>query len=149
MIFYFLIFFAVRLLFFSIVKRTKSRVNLLSILLIVGLSSFCICDNYIANVESVYDGDTITCDIFLGLDVVKNDEKVRLEGIDAPEVRGIERPEGLISRDALRELIDGKQITVKNHGRGKYGRLIGTLYLDTLNINNWMVRNGYAEKAEY
>jgi micrococcal nuclease len=123
--------------------------NLLLLAGIILLTSLNVCNEYYADVEYVYDGDTVTCDVKVGLNIVKDDEKVRLYGIDAPELRGEERPQGLVSRDALRELIDGKKIRIQTHGRGKYGRLIGTLFLDTLNVNNWMVRNGYAEKAEY
>jgi micrococcal nuclease len=115
--------------------------HLLTISLLFLLSSANICEEYRATVLSVYDGDTMTCNIEIGFDLYKL-EKVRLSGIDAPEVRGEERPEGLKSRDALRELTLGKQLRLVNEGTGKYGRTIATLYLDTINISDWMVRNG-------
>lgn len=104
---------------------------------------------YDAHVESVYDGDTITTDIELGFGVKLDDQKIRLYGIDAPEVRGPEREEGLVSRDALRELIDGKDVIIVDRGKGKYGRIIAEVLLDTINVSVWMVQNGYAEYAEY
>jgi micrococcal nuclease len=122
--------------------------HLLTISLLFLLSSANICEEYRATVLSVYDGDTMTCNIEIGFDLYKL-EKVRLSGIDAPEVRGEERPEGLKSRDALRELTLGKQLRLVNEGTGKYGRTIATLYLDTINISDWMVRNGYAEYKAY
>lgn len=116
------------------------------------LSSFVyynVCKEYNAYVEYVYDGDTITVDIDLGFGISKED-KIRLARIDAPEVRGVERPEGIVSRDALRELIDGKTIRFEDHGRGKYGRIIGEVYVDdTVNVSDWLVRNGYAEYRDY
>ena len=60
---------------------------------------------YRAFVRKVYDGDTVTVDIDLGFDVVLKGQKIRLVRINAPEVRGKERPEGLKSRDALRNKI--------------------------------------------
>jgi micrococcal nuclease len=121
---------------------------LITLLLLFTLTSSNICEEYKATVLSVYDGDTITCNIQLGFDLYKLD-KVRLSGIDAPEVRGEERMEGLKSRDALRELTLGKVLTLNYEGKGKYGRTIATLYLDTMNVCDWMVRNGYAEYKNY
>lgn len=122
--------------------------HLLTISLLFILSSANICEEYRATVLSVYDGDTMTCNIEIGFDLYKL-EKVRLSGIDAPEMRGEERLEGIKSRDALRELTLGKQLRLVNEGTGKYGRTIATLYLDTINISDWMVRNGYAEYRTY
>ena len=122
--------------------------HLLTIALVFLLSSANICEEYKATVLSVYDGDTITCNIEVGFDIYKL-EKVRLSGINAPEVRGEEREEGLKSRDALRELISDKQLRLVNEGTGKYGRTVANLYLDTINVCDWMVRNGYAEYHSY
>ena len=55
--------------------------------------------HYRATVVSVYDGDTCTVDIDLGLNTWVRGEKLRLYRINAPELRGVERPEGLKSRD--------------------------------------------------
>ena len=106
---------------------------------------------YPAEVTSVYDGDTITVAIDLGFDIVKT-EKIRLHGINAPEVRGSERYEGLKSRDALRQKILHKSIeleTFKGDKKGKYGRTLGIIWLDDENINNWLVQNDYAEARQY
>lgn len=113
------------------------------------LSSANICEEYNAHVESVYDGDTVTLDIEVGFDMMINDAKIRIYGIDAPEMRGEERPQGIIARDALRELIDGKDVRMVYHGKGKYFRYIAEIYIDTINISHWMVRNGYAEYKDY
>jgi micrococcal nuclease len=119
------------------------------VILLLTLTSSSICERYKADVESVYDGDTVTLDIKVGFDIVIDDAKIRLYGIDAPEMRGEERPQGLVARDALRELIDQKEIEIEYHGKGKYFRYVATLFLDTINVNHWMVRNGYAEFKEY
>jgi micrococcal nuclease len=101
---------------------------------------------YKATCISVYDGDSVTLDISLGFDITIK-QKVRLLGIDTPEIRGKERLDGLIARDRLRELIDGKDIIIVTHKdrSGKYGRLLATIYLDGVDINQQLVDEGLAE----
>ena len=79
---------------------------------------------YRAYVRKVYDGDTITVDIDLGFDVVLKNQKIRLVKINAPEVRGTERPEGLKVRDIVRSRISNKWVIIKTSQdkKGKYGR---------------------------
>ena len=94
----------------------------------------------------VYDGDTITADIDLGFKVWRRDEKLRLFGIDAPEVRGETRPAGLQARDALRSRILNRDVivcTIKDK-TGKYGRYLAEVFLDGENINAWLVAEGHA-----
>jgi micrococcal nuclease len=64
--------------------------------------------HYKAKVISVYDGDTIRCDVDLGFGIWKFNEQFRLANIDAPELRGREKQRGQISRDQLRSRILGK-----------------------------------------
>ena len=56
---------------------------------------------YPIEIVSVYDGDTITCNIDLGFKIKLYKQKIRLFGINTPEVRGKSRPEGLISKQKL------------------------------------------------
>mgnify|MGYP003137237686 FL=1 len=101
-------------------------------------------------VRKVYDGDTITVDFDLGFDIVLKNQKIRLIGINAPEVRGKSRPDGLISRDALRSRIANKWVTIKTEKdkKGKYGRWLGTVVLGDENINEWLISEGYAKKYD-
>ena len=110
---------------------------------------------YRAKVVKVYDGDTITVQVTLGFDVYKT-EVLRLSGIDAPEMRGEERPYGLVSRDKLRELILDQEIIIKTYKdkKGKYGRYIADVYLDdpvtgVFCVNDWLVENKLAVYHEY
>ena len=111
--------------------------------------------HYKALVTAVYDGDTITVDFDLGLHTWIKGEKIRLHRINAPELRGEERPRGLLSRDYLRELILGKEIIIETFKdkRGKYGRYLGEVWLligeDYVNINDDLVRKGFADYKEY
>jgi len=102
---------------------------------------------YSAFVTKVYDGDTITVDIDLGLGVWLRGQKIRLAGIDTPEIRGEERPEGLEARDVLRDMILDKAITLKTYKdkRGKYGRWLGDIHYGSRFVNEWLMENGYAE----
>ena len=106
---------------------------------------------YKANVTSVYDGDTITCDIDCGFGVVLKKQKIRLYGLNAPEVRGESKELGIVTRDKLRDRILNKEIRLKTikDKKGKYGRYIATIYLESENINDWLVENNLAVKAEY
>ena len=103
---------------------------------------------YRAFVRKVYDGDTITVDIDLGFDVILKAQKIRLVRINAPEVRGSERPAGLKSRDALREKICNKWVKIKTQKdkKGKYGRWLGEVFVEDENINQWLISEGYAKE---
>lgn len=104
--------------------------------------------NYFAYVTSVYDGDTITVDIDLGFGILFKNQKIRLYGIDTPEIRGEERTEGLKSKEYLQNLILNKNIileTIKDK-KCKYGRYLGIIHLDGNNINEIMMKNSMAKK---
>ena len=111
---------------------------------------------YRALVKYVYDGDTVTADIDLGLHAWVHDEKIRLARINTPELRGDEREQGLQSRDYLRELINDKEILLQTSKdeKGKYGRYIADIWLEQapnewININDLLVEKGYAKYASY
>ena len=107
--------------------------------------------NYRAVVIGVYDGDSITIDIDLGFNNWMKNQKVRLFGINTPEIRGEERPDGLVARDRLRELILDKEIIITSYKdkSGKYGRWLATVFLkqDGMfeNINTLLLAEGLAE----
>ena len=101
---------------------------------------------YQAEVISIYDGDTITVDIDMGMKVWQRRVHVRLAGINAPEMIGITKPQGTISRDALRILLPiGSQVKIVSHQFEKYGRLLATVYTDQeINVNQYMLNNSFA-----
>jgi len=102
---------------------------------------------YNATIIKVYDGDTVTAEVDLGFSV-KMKMTLRLLDIDAPEIRGEEREEGLKSRDWLREKILGKEVVIqtKKDRKGKYGRYLATIYEGGENINIKMLQEGYAKE---
>jgi micrococcal nuclease len=103
---------------------------------------------YRAFVRKVYDGDTVTVDIDLGFDVVLKAQKIRLVRINAPEVRGEQRTEGLKSRDALRDKIGNKWVKIKTEKdkKGKFGRWLGEIWLEDECVNDWLLKEGHAEE---
>jgi len=105
----------------------------------------------VKKVHDVYDGDTCTLDIDLGLRTMRYKEKVRLYKINTPELRGVDEEEkqrGLEARDWLRDrLDDADEIIIKTYKdkEGMYGRLLGELFADGVNLNQEMIINGLAE----
>lgn len=110
---------------------------------------------YKAECTAVYDGDTITVDIDLGFKVWMYGVKIRLFGIDAPEMRGPEKAAGTITRDALRNLILYKSIEVHSirDKTGKYGRWLANIHIEKngelMNVNEWLVKRELAEPRDY
>lgn len=110
---------------------------------------------YLAHVDKVYDGDTVTLTIDYGFHLFSGENKIRLARINAPELRGEEHEAGVKSRDFLRELILGKDIMLETRKdkKGKYGRYIAEIWLEMENgyenVNDMMVENGFAEYKKY
>ena len=103
---------------------------------------------YRAFVRKVYDGDTISVDIDLGFEVFLKNQKLRLHGINTPEVRGESREDGLRVRDLVRERISNKWIIVKTHRdkKEKYGRWLAEIYEPGVeeSLNTWLLNEGHA-----
>jgi micrococcal nuclease len=101
---------------------------------------------YKALVVGVYDGDTITVDIDLGMDTWKKNVKLRLARIDTPEVRGEEKEEGKRVRDYVRTTILDKEVVIKTSKdkTGKYGRYIAEVLIDGMNLNDHLLELGMA-----
>ena len=108
---------------------------------------------YPALVISVYDGDTITVNIDLGFGVELKKQKIRLYGINTPEIRGSSRDLGIISRDYVREKILNKNIMLQSikDKKGKYGRWLGIVLMgdEKLNLNKELISKNLAIFADY
>lgn len=87
-------------------------------------------------VVSVTDGDTITV-----LDATKQQYKIRLASIDAPEST---QPYSTQARQALAAKIFQQQVTIRWKERDRYGRVLGHIYLDDRWINRELVDEGWA-----
>jgi len=104
----------------------------------------------------VLDGDTIDVTIDLGFDLYKR-ERVRVAGVDTPEKRtkDLEEKElGIHATNWLKEKLEGAisgddDLVIRTElvgGVGKYGRLLGWLYIGDaeLSLNEQMITEGYA-----
>lgn len=85
-------------------------------------------------VVGVHDGDTITI-----LDYQKQQTKVRLGEIDAPEST---QPYGSRAKQELSDLVFKKIVNVEVEKIDKYGRTVGRVYAENMDINAEMVRRG-------
>ncbi len=116
------------------------------------------CYNFrVTKIDKVLDGDTIDVTIDLGFDLYKK-ERVRVAGVDTPEKRTRDLEEKALGIDAtnwlkkkLEDTIagDGDELTIRTElvgGTGKYGRLLGWLYIneDLISLNEQMITEGYA-----
>ena len=103
----------------------------------------------VKEISKIYDGDTITVVIDLGFDISVK-KVIQLWGIDTPEIRGEERPEGLVSRERLVELIEQYPdfyIKTFKDKAGKYGRMLGLLMLPdgSTSMNQILLDEGLAK----
>ena len=115
------------------------------------------CYNFrVTEINRVVDGDTIDVTIDLGFDLYKK-ERVRVAGVDTPEKRTRNLEEKALGLDATQWLkdklegaIDGDdELTIRTElkgGVGKYGRLLGWLYVgdEQVSLNEQMITEGYA-----
>ena len=101
---------------------------------------------YKARLDRVVDGDTVDAHIDLGFDISVH-KRIRLAGIDSPESRTRdleEKARGLASKDRLIDLLKYGEFTLESKEVGKYGRVLGVLLVNDLNINETLVEEGYA-----
>lgn len=115
------------------------------------------CYNFrVIKINRVVDGDTIDVTIDLGFDLYKK-ERVRVAGVDTPEKRTRNLEEKALGIDAtnwLKDKLTGAvagddDLVIRTElvgGTGKYGRLLGWLYIgdNTISINEQMIAAGYA-----
>lgn len=102
---------------------------------------------YHARIIKVVDGDTVDAHVYLGMNTFIQD-RIRLAGIDTPEIRGPSRVAGHAARDALVAILaEGEQMVVLQlqDKRDKYGRWIGTLFdKQNQSINQRLMDAGHA-----
>jgi endonuclease YncB( thermonuclease family) len=102
--------------------------------------SFLAFANVLVGAPSVTDGDSLRL----------RDSRIRLEGIDAPEIDQTCQLDGETwecgdaAADALRQLIGSRYVRCKISGKDRYDRSLATCWVDDLEINRWMVKSGWA-----
>jgi micrococcal nuclease len=114
---------------------------------------------FVADITRVVDGDTIYFSVDLGF-TVSASIKSRLYGIDTPEIRGEERPEGLLATAYAKEWLarhaPSGQVLLRSHdakkmGQGKYGRWLVEIFdlQGEVCLNDALVEAGHAELVTY
>ena len=105
-------------------------------------------------VIKVYDADTIT----IATKLPFNDSplyrlSVRLNGIDAPEIKGTgvfseEKEAAKIARDFVANMVLNKYVVLKNIKTEKYGRVLADVYIGDINLNDYLITHRYAFKYD-
>jgi endonuclease YncB( thermonuclease family) len=123
-----------------VVSQVMMGHTMIFFLLLVGTAAQQPASADVAGHASVIDGDTL----------VVAGERVRLEGIDAPELHqtciayGQEWACGRTSAEWLKDYLNGRQVECVGHARDRYGRLLAVCYVGGESVNERMVREGWA-----
>jgi len=105
---------------------------------------------YKVYVTRVVDGDTVDVDIDLGFGMIYKKQRVRMMGIDTPESRTRDLEEkfyGKQSKKFLESLLKDKKVRLVSHDKGKFGRILGELYIYgnfDRSVNKMMIDNFHA-----
>ncbi len=97
---------------------------------------------YPATLVRVVDGDTLRLRVDLGFRLSFEDN-FRIADIDAPEVRGEERPQGLLAKAWSENWLAGKKLVIKSHKHGKY-RWVVEVCADGEDFGEEIVKAGHA-----
>ncbi len=109
--------------------------------------------NYIyrAELERVVDGDTVDMRVDCGFSI-STGQRLRLYGINTPEVRGAEREAGLAAKEyVINRFSEAEEVVIRTirDKKGKYGRYLAVIYLDGVDLNEELVQVGHAERKDY
>ena len=106
---------------------------------------------YKCKLVKVVDGDTVDVDIDLGFGVWLQNQRIRMYGIDAPESRTsdkVEKVYGMAAKDFVIKWTNAGDLVLKTFKdvKGKYGRILGELWYNDVNINQRMIEEHHAVK---
>ncbi|MEO9656362.1 thermonuclease family protein [Marinomonas sp.] len=107
---------------------------------------------FVERVISVYDADTFRVDINGWPDIIGKNMSIRVNGVDAAEIRGkceSEKVQAKAARDFTRSLLsNSKDIELRDLKRGKYFRLIADVYIDGESLTDKLITSGHARPYE-
>ena len=129
------------------------KINLISSILLLSIFLYNLSNaQEIIGVPKIIDGDTVHINTY----------KIRLEGIDAPEIKQkCKKPFisfsafidfsinksyscGSVSKEKLINKINKSTIKCISLSKDRYNRYLATCYKDQTNLNKWLVRSGFA-----
>ena len=101
---------------------------------------------YNAKLDRVVDGDTVDALVDLGFNTWKK-VRIRMHGMNAPESRTRdleEKARGIAAKSRLEEHLESGQFILESMGVGKFGRCLGIIYVNDININKTLITEGHA-----
>jgi len=104
----------------------------------------------VSKVNSVYDGDTFRVDLDTLPPIIGKNIRIRVNGVDAPEIKGkcqYEKDLAVKARDFVRDkLTSAKHINLTNMQRGKYFRIVAYVFVDGVSLSQLLLDNQLAYK---
>jgi micrococcal nuclease len=98
---------------------------------------------YEARVERIVDGDTIEFTVDLGFHLYFR-EQMRLAHYAAPEIKGPERPLGIIAKQKLEDLLPvGTVVNIRSHKTEKFGRWLAEVAWKDGSLSDLLIQQGY------
>ncbi|WP_305908946.1 thermonuclease family protein [Methylomarinum sp. Ch1-1] len=105
-------------------------------------------DARVKQVTSIYDADTFRVDIDGWPEIIGNHVPIRVNGVDAPEIRGKCKAEKIAARKAKQHTVAllraGKMIELRNMQRGKYFRILADVYIAGNSLAFSLIAKGLA-----
>lgn len=112
--------------------------------------------HYRCRIVSIYDGDTMTVDLDLGMDMWALKQKIRFMRINCPELKGPTHIEGKAARDYMESLVKDREVVIQTikDAKEKFGRYLGEVWAkgddgNFFNVNDALVVSGHAVYKEY
>lgn len=106
----------------------------------------------IDEITSIYDGDTFRANINSWPDIIGKRSPIRIAGIDTPELRGKCETEKLLAREAKKFTVDklrsGEKIELRDIKRGKYFRILASVFINDKSLGEALIEAGLAVRYE-
>jgi endonuclease YncB( thermonuclease family) len=108
--------------------------------------------NYDVKVDRVVDGDTVWFHVDLGFGIWARLD-FRIAGINTPEIVGVQKASGLVSKAELERLLSLGSIRIISRKTEKYGRWLATIYVKQADgteicVNDVMISGGFAKQYD-
>lgn len=127
------------------------HLHLLSLLLLLNPCT-AFASNYgnvtVSEITSIYDADTFRANIDGYPPIIGERISIRVNGVDAPEIRGQCESEKVAARQAKQFTVNilrsAKQVELRNMQRGKYFRILADVFVDGISLADALISAGYA-----
>lgn len=107
---------------------------------------------YKFNVKRVVDGDTLAGDIEVGFDLTLKDQRIRLLGINTPEMRGLDKPDGIAAKSFVVDVLTDTEVIINSVDKDNFGRILADVYYgkdgEWTYLNDQLLEAGHAVPYE-